>query len=372
MSDLIDELARADDQYRQAAKSVEEIGEGDLAQLADVLADYHALLDRYVETATGSGREEFEQYVEFQGEIARFVETLPTDLLERDRFEDAGEYLDKRRLSESDFAHARDLVQPASDLVARLDERDQALEQYRDARHAVETRRNQLSEELQELEDLLAFDDVDFDVPITTLRDPIEAYNDSVTTAFETYLAETNARAVLEFVRQTDAFPLVAFRSPPDDLAEFIDTQPPGTEPIPTLLEWAEFSRSKLGHYVDDPGRFKAHVAANRTYLSRLDAEPLIINWPPPPAEELRWRTRELVSVIGRFAPDTTLQSLHAIRELTRTDEYDRLHTAARAHAELSQRERSRLEDGTIQEEYDQLQTERDRLTNALSEYPRR
>lgn len=372
MSDLIDELARADEQYRQAATAVEEFGEHDLEQLADVLEEYNALLDRYVETATGSGREEFEQYVEFQGAIAQFVETLPADLLERDRFEDAGEYLDQRRLSESDFAHARDLVQPASDLVARLDERDRALETYRDARHAVETRHNTLKQELKELETILAFDDVDFSAPVTSLRDPIDTYNDSVTAAFDTYLAETSARAVLEFIQETSAFPLVEFRSPPDDLAEFIASQPPGTEPIPTLLEWADFSRSKLGHYVEDPGRFKAHVAANRTYLSRLDAEPLTINWPPPPADELRWKIRELTRVVSRFAPDTTTQSLREIRELTRSNDYDRLHTAARAHAELSQRDRARLADGTIHDEYEQLQTERDELADALSEYPRR
>lgn len=372
MSNRLDALARADEQYRQAATAVEEIGEDDLHQLADVLEDYHTLLDRYVETATGSGREEFEQYVEFQGEIARFVDTLPADLLERDRFEDAGEYLDQRRLSESDFAHARDLVQPASDLAARLDERDQALEQYRDARHAVATRKRELEAELQELEDILAFDEVDFDLPLTTLREPIETYNDAITGTFETYLKETSAREVLAFVEQTNAFPLVDFRSPPADLAEFIETHPPGTKPIPTLLEWADYTRSKLGHYVDDPGRFKAHVAANRTYLSRLDARPLLIDWPPPPAEELRWRTRELVSVIGRFAPDDTMQSLHEVRELTRKDDYDRLRTAARAHATLSQRDRERLKDGTLHEEYEQLQAEQHQLDTALSEYPRR
>lgn len=372
MSDCIDELARADDQYRQAATAVEEIGEADLHQLADALEDYHALLDRYVETATGSGREAFENYVEFQGEIARFVETLPADLLERDRFEDAAEYLDQRRLSKSDFAHARELVEPAGDLAARLDERERALDQYRDARHTVESRHRDLQEALDELEEILAFDAVDFDAPISSLRDPIEAYNESVIDAFETYLADTSARAVLDFIQQTEAYPLVEFRSPPDDLKDFIETHPPGTEPIPTLLEWAEFTRSKLQHYVDDPGRFKAHVAANRTYLNRLDAQPLTIDWPPPPAKDLHWRTRELVSVVGRFGPAETMQSLHAIREITRADEYDRLQTAARAHAALSQRDRERLENGTIHEEYDELQVERDRIATALSEYPHR
>ncbi|PSQ64770.1 MAG: hypothetical protein BRD24_09570, partial [Halobacteriales archaeon SW_9_67_24] len=85
---------------------------------------------------------------------------------------------------------------------------------------------------------------------------------------------------------------------------------------------------------------------------------------------DLRWRVRELVAVVGRFASEGTVAALREIRALAREDRYERLRNAARARAELTADERGRLSSGTLDRELDEARAERDRLADALDEHP--
>ncbi|MDY6818037.1 MAG: hypothetical protein SVG88_05180 [Halobacteriales archaeon] len=370
-TDPIADLRAADDAYRDAVAAVEEIGEADAQTVAEYYRDVLSLFDEYEEPASGSGN--FEAYIEFQEAIVDFVESLPEDLPRRDAFEVLTEIFDQRRLSHSDFEDARRELRPAAEIVERLETRKEALERYRDARHAVERRRRELRNRIDELEEILEHADVDFDADTDALRAPIDEYNDAVETAFRSFKRESSARSVLAFVVATEEYPLVEYRQPPAELVEFVESAAVGTEPIQTLLEYADYSRSKLQHYVDQPQALKRHIATNQTYLERLDADPLRIQWPPPSAETLRFRCRELIPLVDRFAPAEVLTALRTVRERTLdAAQYRRRREAAVAMAELSERDRERLQDGTIEAELATAREEYDRLTDALESYPDR
>jgi hypothetical protein len=343
-SGLVADLEAARDAREDAREAVEDVGKDRLRDLQDALDGLERLFDQYEADATGTG--DFKSYIDFQDDLVAYVEELDDDLPEREAFESLLDLFKKRRLSESDFAEARDRLADAWELVGRLDDLADAREAYADTRTQVAARADEYAAEVEQLERLQRLGDADLDAPVETLRDPIETYDERVREAFREFRESAPARDVLGFVETTQSYPLVGFDPVPDDLAAFVADREAGTEPLPQLLEYAEYSPSKLDHYVAEPRALKRAVGGNRTYLDRLNAEPLTVGWPPAPAEELQHRLEELVSVVARFADDDVLAALHAVRRRVRDDDYQRLRTAAVAEHELTESEKQRIESG--------------------------
>ncbi|AUV83773.1 hypothetical protein C2R22_20730 [Salinigranum rubrum] len=362
----VDDLAAARERLRQAEAAIDDYGEDEAHRVAEAYGDATDLLAAYEDSATGSG--DFAAYVEFQERFVTLVEDLPDDLPTRESFEEANDLLDRRRLSEKHFEQARDLLAPAREAVDALEEREAAHEHLRETRQAVRRRLSTLDEEIAHRERLLDLAAADLDAPTERLRDPIEAYNADVTDAFDRFRREAPARDLLDLIATTTAYPLVDFARPPESLRAYLDEASLGTEPLPTLLEYAGYSRSKLDHYVDDPGRFRTQAATHETYLTRLDATPLTVGWPPPEAGELRRFAEELVAVVARFADESVVARVRRVRDLALRDDYDRLRQSAVARDELSDTERDRLASGTVREELDDLRAERDGLRSALDD----
>jgi len=363
---LLDDLDRAASAYENACERVEAAGEDRLERLAEAHGDLTDLFDRYEERATGDG--DFKVFIEFQEAMATFIERLPEDLDERERFEEVDDVMQQRRLTESDFARAREIIDPVAEEVGLLEQRRATRERYRKLRKRARSRLRDLDEHVADLEDLQALGDADLDAPVERLREPIDAYNEAVTEAFAAFKRDSSAREVLDFVARTTAFPLVGFRDPPADLVEYVESHEPGTEPIPQLLEYADFSTSKLSHYVADPDALKRAVTTDRTYLRRLDAEPLTVDWPPPAADTLGWHVRELIQVVGRFADDDVLVALRTVRALPTETDYERLRRSARARSQLTDAERERLASGAVAEALDRARDARERVADRLEE----
>ncbi len=362
----VDDLAAARERLRQAEAAVDDYGESEAHRVAEAYEDATDLLATYEDSATGSG--DFAAYVEFQERFVNLVEELPEDLPTRASFEEANDLLDRRRLSEKHFEQARDLLAPAREAVDALEEREAAREHLRETRQAVRRRLSTLDEELAYRERLLDLGAADLDAPTERLRDPIEAYNADVTDAFDRLHREAPARDLLDLLATTTAYPLVDFTRPPESLRAYLDGAPLGTEPLPTLLEYAGYSRSKLDHYVDDPGRFRTQVATHETYLTRLDATPLTVGWPPPEAGGLRRFAEELVAVVARFADESVVSRARQVRDLALRDDYERLRQSAVARDELTDAERDRLASGAVRAELRDLRAERDSLQSALDD----
>ena len=369
--DAVAALRRADEDLADAREAVAEVGEESIEAVGDAYDDLTTLFARYESRATGTG--DFAGFVEFQEKLSTLVEDLPDDLLERDAFEEIEELLDKRRLTESDFERARDALAPVEAVLDRRERHRDAQRDYHEARRTVGRELSAVEERIGDLQRVADLGAADLDAPVENLREPLEAYNDAVREAFASFRAESSARKVLDLVATTGSFPLVPFRQPPDDLREYVTGTEVGERTIPELLDFAEYSTAKLSHHVADPRELKRRVATNRTYLERLDAGPLTLDWPPESAERLRWRIEELIAVCNRFASDDPVARLREVRARAHdADEYERLRNAARAREELTARERDRVASGAIEAELDAARDERERLEEALAEYPGR
>jgi hypothetical protein len=358
------------EQARAALADVEaeldEYGRETVEAVASAYRQATRLLDRYEESATGTGQETFRTYLQFQEEVASLVESVDDDLPAADAFDEAAETLDQRTLRESHFEEARETLAPAERFVDLVERESDVDERVREARHAARRELKRLRERADELETLEAAGEADLDAPVERVQAPVEAYNDAVAEEFERFKRTASARRVLSFVDATRQYPLVEYRQPPPELLEYVTEKPAGEESIDDLLEYADYSSSKLDHYVEDPGELRARVAVHRTYLERLDAAPLTVSWPPPERGVLRRRTRELVSVVDRFADEETVAALRRVRECTWDDEYDRIHRAATARADMTEAERERVQSGAVGEELAAVRDRIDRLETAL------
>lgn len=361
---LARELEAARDELDAVEERISAHGEDAVRAVDDAVDEAKGLLARYEGSATGTG--DFEAYLELQSLFVELVEGLPPELPGRERFEEANDALDQRTISQSDIEHAREAL-AAADVAALLDERDAARQGVDDAEHAVAERLTAVKDRLAEIDRLRELREVDLSAPTGRLTEPIERYDEAVREAFAAYRSSAPARDLLGFARTTRFYPLVPFAQPPPELLEYVDDYPVGEEPVPTLLSYAEFSQSKLDHYVEDTTAFRTTVPVHRTYLDRLGAEPLTVGHPPPPADVLRHRSAELVSVVGRFADEETVALARELAALARREEYERLRAAAIAEDELSASQRAALESGEHEAEYDQLNAEKARLAQLLA-----
>ena len=383
---LATRLQAAAERYEAAKERVEAEGEARLERLQEHYRKVTTLMERYESRATSDGEEDvdMEAFIEYQEELAHFVEHLPEDLPHRDGFEQVDEIMHQKWLKSDDFQDARDALAPVASLVERLDERQSARQEYHDARTTAEKRVRELDDHIEDLQRLVELGEAELDAPVEHLKEPIERYNDRVTDAFDRFKHDAPAREVLVFVAATDAFPLVEYRQPPADLREYIERADVGTEPIRELLAYADYSKSKLEHYVENAAELKRNVATHQTYLQRLDGGPLTVSWPPPEASELRFRCKELIPAVDRLvasdALDTAddeaaeaeaLDTLRTVRALADREDYDRLRDSAVARERLDDEERQRLQRGEVQDELADCRDQRERLAEALSEYDR-
>ena len=365
VEELVAELREARERVAELEARVAEVGEEELERIADAYNGATRLLERYEDRATDY--DDFEGYVEFQEAFVDFVEGLDDDLPAREGFEAADETFQKSRLNEEDFERAREQLAEAREYASLLSSYREARERRSDAEHAVRSRLRDVEERVDDLERTLALGAADLDAPVEALRDPIEAYDEAVREAFEAFKREAPAREVFALVAVTASYPLVDFRSPPTRLREYVESSDVGEEPIPKLLEYADYSASKLDHYVDRPHELKRHVATNRTYLDRLDAGPLTVEWPPPPMSKLRYRTREYEAVVRRFAPEEVVGALREVRRLATDPEwYGDLREAAHAIDELDEEGRAMLERDAVEPALRKAREKRDRLRAAL------
>ena len=334
------------DELRRLESRIAALGRDRVEATADAYRRAHRVLDQYEDDAVGTG--DFGSYVQFEGAFANAVDV--DDVPAADAFAAADEAVDKRRLSEADFAAAREALDPAGEYVDLLSDRDDTIDEYRIARKRAREARDALADRLSELRDVADMADADIDAPVDRLRDPIESYNESVREAFDAFYRSASAREVLAFIERADATPFVDVDVPPTDLREYVDDHAAGDEPLPTLLEYADYSNSKLDHYVDDPGALRTAVAVHRTYVDRIDPEPLTVGWPPSPGDELVYEVDELVPLVSRVADDDTVATLRSIRDLARTDEYARLRRAAVVRDALDDDELALVEAGAVDE----------------------
>lgn len=381
-ADVVTALKTASRRVQEIESEIEEIGEENVEAAADAYRNAIRLLDSYEERATGTG--DFKAYLQFQNQFIALAEGLPEAAPAATAFQRASDRMDKRRLNESDFAYAREEIEAAAEAVDLLERREAARGEYRQARHDAKARREELESEADRLRHVRELGGVDLEMSLDPLQEPVEAYNAAVRAAFDRFRRTESARELFDLLAAGADRPLVDADRPPRDLAEYIDSAPAGEEPLSTLREYAEYSPSKLDHYVDDPGALRTHVSVHQTYLNRLGPEPLLIEWPPAESGVLRARLQELAPLVRRLdrstdgeesdsEPDGDEESIEYHRRrlarLARTDDYDRLRQVAVAESELSEAEFDMLAAGRVNDELAALEAGIDAIDTALDTY---
>lgn len=369
-TDAASQLAAAHDRLERLRSELE-LDREELDAVADACRSVERVLDRWEERATDW--DDFQGYVEFRNDLSETLEAIPEDVPESEAFLEADGHVKTgsatQALKQRDFDAAREALAPAREHVERREELEAARREYRDARRAAKRRRDELADRVEDLRRLVELSEADLEAPVEALREPIERYDEAVRAAFAAFRSEEPARDVLSFVETASGYPLVGFDAPPERLITYVREHPAGRHAVDELLEYAGYSASKLDHYVDDPDLLKRRVATNRTYLERLSADPLTVGWPPDDRGTLRFRTRELVSLVARFAGEETVAALRSVRQLTRREDYDRLRTAAVARAELTDAERRRVESGAVDDDLREARDAYERLREAIDEY---
>lgn len=370
-ADALAALSEAAAEYREARDAVEEHGREQLEALADAHGRAVELLVQYEDKATDTGAKEFVEFAQFKGTFTTHVEELDDDLPRRDAFEAALDAVDKTRLSGRDFERAREALAPAAELTDRLDRLEAARDRLVEARKRARRRREELESAIAERERLLELGEADLDAPVEELREPVRTWNEGAEAAVSRLRSEVPARELFEVLERAEQYPLVDLPRPSADLRAYVAEAEVGAEPLTRLLEYAEFSRSKLDHYVDDADAFRRAVAPERSALEAFDAAPLRIAWPPPPAPAVPWLARSRRSVVAGYVEESAVASLRRLSATARsTERYERLRTAAVADAELDDADRRRLESGAVESELAARREAIDRIDDRLDATP--
>ncbi|WP_411968980.1 coiled-coil domain-containing protein [Haloferax sp. YSSS75] len=369
--DPVSELRTAATKLDAYREDVETVGRDELRRLATTYRDVERILDRFEERATDP--DDFQGYIEFRETLTDRLESAPADIRHGEAFIQANDALTTAvtsSLSSSDFERARTLLADVRADVELLESLQDAEDAYRSKRRAVQSAKAELESRIDRLERIEELGRADIDAPISELRTPIERYNEAVTEAFERFRRESSARDVVDWLSTAELFPLVGMPSPPPRLESYLHTADVGDEPLSKLVEYTEYSRSKLDHYVDSPQEFDAAVKTNSQFLHRVDGEPLTVSWPPAPASTVRWRARELVSVVGRFASESVVSEARSVRRLVDRTDYERLREAAIAREELTDDQREKLRRGVISDELSSVRDEYEHVVSCLDAHP--
>ena len=365
------QLTEAADAYRQAVAAVEEYGRESLEQLAEAHEDAHRLLAQYEGEATETGIEEFVQFAQFKQSFTALVDSLDEELPAVEAFEAAQTAIDKRRLTTSDFETARRELAPVRGRLALLEEVETARDRLVDARQQAAARREELIVEHDRLHRVKRLGTADLNRSVAPLRDPITTYNEAVQDVFQTLRSDRPAREYFAVLTRAQLYPLVALPEPPARLHEYLTESPAGTESIATLLEYLDYSPSKLQHYIDDPTTFRRTVATERSFLTGLGPEPVTIDWPPPPADRVPHLTRSRRRVIGSYLDADANQALRQLEALARDrTRYQQLRETAVARAELTDEERAAVSSGAVAEQLADTTAAIDAIEAALEAAP--
>jgi len=220
-----DELARIE-------ARIADLGRDRIETAADAYRRAHRVLDQYEEDAVGTG--DFGSYVQFRGvrrggrRRRRRARGPTRSPLRTMRSTNA-------RLSETDFAAARDALEPAGNYVDLLADRDEALDDYRAARKAARER----PEGARRPARRPARGRRDGRRGPRRRRGPAPRADRVVQRrgprGVRLLYKSASARDVFSFLDRADGPPFVDADVPPTDLREYV-TDYDGEEPLPTLL----------------------------------------------------------------------------------------------------------------------------------------
>lgn len=292
---------------------------------------FAALVDRYREEATGTG--EFESYVAFQEKMVDLLDRIdPETVYRAEDFEHAIDRFERRIIREKDFRRAERDLSAVRELVETIETAEELQAELEDERGRLESRRRELRSRLRTLEREIQDADRIEDVDPSELVSTIEAYNACVEDEFTEFLHSAPAIEVAGLGQKAADLPLVDVAPPDPAAVELLQSMDLGRETVPTLLEYAGYSDSKLAHYVDDPVEFRRTLP--RAWFETLSADDFSVSMDESGAV-MRYKLPELIRIVGEFADEECVGRLRKLHTLAETGEYDPMRRAHRVANDL-------------------------------------
>lgn len=360
--DLDDALARLDD----AMTRISTVGETTARETRQFYDRLIGLMDRYEEPATGTG--EFQEYVDFQEAVADLESDLETaDVTDRTSFEDAIARFERRIIREKDFRRARSDLDGVRDIVNAVERAEQIASRLANERGRLTSRLRDLRHERSRLESRIADLEAVADVDPTPLAAALDTYNEGVRADFEAFVAEASALGVARVGQKAATFPLAGVPPIRNDAAfDVLEEIGLGEESVPTVLEYAGYSDSKLSHYVDRPRAIRKNLPV--TWFETIDGDDFTIT-PDLSGAEVRHRAPALAKVIDAFASPETISHLRHLRDLAVSGEYERMQQARRLTDEDAPTDvdAARAELAAVEEAIDRVERAIERIDGAPS-----
>lgn len=358
------DLDEAIQELTQKRRTLREEGIEEVREARGLYHELQRYIDRYREPATGHG--DFESYIEFQSVLAEIEEQLDGGVYGERGFRDAIQRFESRTLREKHFRRAENDLQGVRETVEVLERVEEIEDELRSERGRLGKRRKELEREIDDLERGIREASEAPDADASRLESLLDSYNEAVEREYESWLSSAAAREVVGHVYRASGMPLIEAEGVDRSTVEALEVSEVGDESVERLLELAEYSDSKLQHYVDDPTRFRSELPT--AWFRVADAEPYKLS--PDMQEGVVERlVPELVRVVSEFASERTIEVLREIGDLARCGRYSGMRRALMARqttggvdAESLQEEKQGME-----RELDQVRDDLERIDEALS-----
>jgi len=336
------------EEYEKVRETVRDVGEERAERTHDLYETVDKNLEKYREDATGHG--DFGKYIEFRNFVAGVEEKLDEEEIHlTEEFESAMSHLDARTLRDKHFRRARADLEPVADFAETYERYEELGEELNDELRSLEKRKKELENEIEDAEESLEKAREANKVDASSLRETVEAYNESVNDNFDSFLRNASAVEVARLGEKTLGAPLVegapVERGVAERLSRYVED-----ETVERVLELADASDGKLSHYVEETDEFRDAVP--RIFFETASAERFELSYEPEGV--VRRRAPELVSLVSSFADEETVAALRRVDGMAERGEYGPMRRAVVAGEEAG----ATAED--IEKRLDELRNEKE------------
>jgi hypothetical protein len=361
--DLLVEIGAINDRIREAGRDRLELVERFNQELRGLIKDFEGTSDT------------FRVYIDLTKRLERIARRIgkahDDDLLDyTERFDKALAALKKRRFETASKELDRIPV------LGLLTEQRRLFDEYKKGYTELRARCEALEGEIQErtvyYESLQKIDVTSLD-ELTSLKEKIAAYNESVGTFLETSFKEAPLTDVLRISLDASYHPELKFPLPPsyenaERLLSFVVSAGFASLPLYRFIEYARYSDSKLSHYVGDPTEFRQVLESNIVWLESLvdikrrDALKISLE---EPNVSLAVKIPRIIAFLSKLGAVTSLlTSLREIQKLVTSGDYERI----RATTMVNREHLERVQQKTHITDLNALQDERAALVKELKE----
>lgn len=348
-------------ELKRARQRIEDIGLEKAKKTHDFYSELSETMEEYREDAVGTG--DFETYVEFQGILDDLLQRINNSQNEVYRAEDFERVIDgfeKRVIRESDFRRAESRLADVRELAETIDRVREIEKELRYEKGRLERRKSELESRLKRVGRKIDTAKGVSDIDPSPLISIIESYNSSVETDFEEFYNSAPSIKVARLGEKARDLPLADIKPLDKETVEILRRTGMGQKTVSEVLEYADYSNSKLSHYIERPDEFRRNVS--QTWFKLLSADDFKISVETP-QNLIKHKVPELIRIVDEFGSEETVRRLREIHSVAEKGEY-----APMRRAYLSEKETGDkgLED--LQEEKRDIESEIDEIESKIDE----